>query len=283
LNSVELLGALVDEIIVVDDSSDVPVTEITPALQSSVARKIRFFGQPGNQGYIVARNTIVREASREHVLLLDDDAFILTAESVSKALRALLRREHAAAVAFGQAEADGRPWPLSMQPSHATDAAVISAYIGFAHLVRRSIFLRLGGYREILHFYGEEKDFCIRLLDNGYEVLFLPDALIAHVPEPTGRSASRYLRYVIRNDCLCALFNEPFPIPFLTVPIRLRRYLTMSRAMDTQDRGGLMWVITEVVRALPTVLRVRSPIRWSTLLRWRRLHRHPQPLPAEIL
>jgi hypothetical protein len=41
----------------------------------------------------------------------------------------------------------------------------VASFIGFAHLVRRDVFLALGGYREDFVYLGEEKEFCLRLLD----------------------------------------------------------------------------------------------------------------------
>ena len=65
-----------------------------------------------------------------------------------------------------------------------------------------STFPEIGGYRESFGFYGEEKDLCLRLLDAGYVTVYLPEALVAHVPDDSGRSQQRYLRFVSRNDCL---------------------------------------------------------------------------------
>ena len=111
-----------------------------------------------------------------------------------------------AAIGFAQAEADGRPWPAPMQPAPVSYRCRVASFIGFAHLLRRRAFHEVGGYREELHFYGEEKGLCARFLSAGYQVVYMPDLLVAHVPDPEGRSTSRYLRYVVRNDCLFALY-----------------------------------------------------------------------------
>ena len=109
-----------------------------------------------------------------------------------------------------------------------TSPRTCAAFIGFAHLLRRDAFLRLGGYRESLVFYGEEKDFCVRALEAGQRVVYLPDAVVGHVPDPGGRSATRYVRFVIRNDCLYSLYNEPWPLVAVGLPVRLWRYRRMA-------------------------------------------------------
>src|SRR5204863_5634 len=127
--------------------------------------------------------------------------------------------------------------------------------IGFAHLLRRSLFLRLGGYRESFQFYGEEKEYCLRLLSAGCQVVYLPHARVVHMAALVERDHSRYLRFTIRNDCLAAVYNEPFPLPLLTVPLRLLRYFKMRG--DTPDPGGLQWIVRELARKLPTALSAR--------------------------
>ena len=62
-------------------------------------------------------------------------------------------------------------------------------FIGFAHLLRRSLFIEMEGYRSLFKFYGEEKEYCLRLLDRGISVVYLPKARIAHLPDPSGIDA----------------------------------------------------------------------------------------------
>ncbi len=49
---------------------------------------------------------------------------------------------------------------------------------------------------ESFEFYGEERDYCLRQIDAGYRTVYLPDYLVIHEPDPSGRSRQRYLRYV---------------------------------------------------------------------------------------
>jgi GT2 family glycosyltransferase len=273
LNSIALIDDLVGEVIVVDDSSDAPVGPALRTVSSAIAGKMRLVEQSGAQGYIVARNAMVRLAANDCVFMLDDDAYVIDGMAIRQAVDVFRRHPAVGAVACAQAEADGSPWPAGMQPSRVAYVCYVAAYIGFAHLLRRSVFLDLGGYQESFRFYGEEKDYCLRLLDAGYDVVYLPDARVAHVPDPSGRSETRYLRYVVRNDCLSALYNEPLPMLLLSVPVRLLRYLAMRRHGHVNDPGGLRWIAGELVKALPGVWRGRRPMRWASIRRWRRLSR----------
>lgn len=271
LESLRRLNGLVDEVIVADDHSKPPVRGVRWPARPVTPEVIEV------DNYIQGRNRIVARAGNQFVLLLDDDAVVLSAAAVHDACAVLTADAGAAAVAFAQAEPDGAAWPAQMQPARVSCPSVVASFIGFAHLLRRDVFLRLGGYRERLEFYGEEKDFCLRVLDAGLRVVYLPDARVAHVPDPSGRSQVRYVRHAIRNDCLTSLYSEPLPMFIGGLPVRLRRYRRMARGIEGGDPGGLRWILGEVARAVPDALRHRRPVAWSTVREWRRLTRDPRP------
>lgn len=278
VRSLACLGSLASRVIVFDDASDEPVARLVaeaapPGMSVTVIRDEQQIG-----GYIEGRNRIVSHADTPFVLLLDDDTVVFSADAVLRAVAVLERDAKVAAIAFAQGEADGSPWPAAMQAGRGHEAAYVAAFIGFAHLLRRDAFLRLGGYRASLGFYGEEKDFCIRVLDAGMRVVYLPDALVGHVPDPGGRSTTRYVRFVIRNDCLYSLYNEPWPLVAVGVPVRLWRYRRMVAGRDAEP-GGMRWILGELKRLLPEVRRERRAVSWATVREWRRLARTVVPYP----
>jgi GT2 family glycosyltransferase len=283
ITSLALLGDLVGDIIVVDDSSDEPIGPALEGLPPALLDKLTVIAQPGRQGPITARNTMMQRAKCDIVLLLDDDSMIVDETGIRRALDLIVEHSDVGAVACAMAHADGTPLPASMQPSHATYLSYVPAYIGFAHLLRRQLFLHLGSYRRSFHFYGEEKDYCLRLLNAGYHVVYQPDALVAHLFDPSGRSQTRHLRYVVRNDCLYSMYNEPLALMFATIPFRLYRYVKMCRHGGIRDPGGFRWILSELVKSIPAVARDREPVRWSSIRRWRRLRRvlpafRPEPV-----
>src|SRR5262245_49171203 len=241
------------DVMVFDDASDVPAAAQLAGEHAGL--RVRFMRDERRPGYIAGRNEKVRSARHDLVLLLDDDTVLLEAAALASAVNVLMEDPAVAAIAFAQAEADGRPWPGRMQPGRGTVPCYVPSFIGFAHLLRKDVFLRLGGYRERFVFYGEEKDYCLRLLAGGHRVVFLPDARIAHVPDPGGRVHSRYVRYVIRNDFLQSLYNEPWLMVAAAIPVRLRRYRRMAAGIEGGDEGGLRWILGEVARAFPAVWR----------------------------
>jgi GT2 family glycosyltransferase len=258
-------------VIVVDDTSEVPIVSAFADLPAPVANRVRLIRHERREGCIVARNTMVREARTEYVLLLDDDAALISRATVVDALHLLEAHSRVGGVACAAAERDGSPWHPAMQPAPVDYTCYVTTFIGFAHILRRSLFVELTGYRESFYFYGEEKDYCLRVLDAGFNIVYMPSLRVIHAPDPSGRSQSKYLRYVIRNDCLFALYNEPLPMAILTLPIRLGRYLKMRRGAE--NRGDFAWIVGELARRLPSIVRGRRPVSWATVRRWRHLGR----------
>jgi GT2 family glycosyltransferase len=273
VRSLACLGPLASRVLVFDDASEEPVAAIVAraAADGMDVAVIR----DEQMGYIAGRNRMVNEAATPYVLLLDDDAVVFGADPVERAIAVLDGDPNVAAVAFAQGEADGSAWPERMQPGRGHQPTYVAAFIGFAHLVRRDAFLRLGGYRESLVFYGEEKDFCVRALEAGLRIVYLPDAIVGHVTDPGGRSSTRYVRFVIRNDCLYSLYNEPWPLVALSLPLRLWRYRKM--AGSGAEPGGLGWILRELRRSLPEIRRDRRAVSWATIREWRRMARTAIP------
>src|SRR4029079_14358658 len=132
-----------------------------------------------------------------------------------------------------------------------------SVFIGFAHLGRGAVFLELSGYRESFEFYGEEKDFCLRLIDAGYQTIYLPQALVAHVVDGASRDRRRYLRCVSRNDCLNTLYNDPLWRLVWMLPARFALYFRMRRTWKIDDPWGGAWLARDLVSRLPRVWKER--------------------------
>jgi len=269
LESLTCLRRLDPEILVFDDGSEPPAT--APA---GIA--VRFIRDAGAPGYIVGRNRLVHEARSDLVLLLDDDTRLLSEDAVVNAIGVMLADARIGAVAFAQAERDGQPWPAAMQPSRAGFRCLIPSFIGFAHLLRRDTFLALGGYRESFVYYGEEKDYCLRLIDEGYRTVYLPDALVVHAPDAAGRSRQRYLRFVSRNDCLNAFYNDPLPRVLWSLPVRFLLYFRMRHVWRIDDPWGWAWIARDVTRVARTAGFRRKPVTRATLKTWRLLRTNPE-------
>jgi GT2 family glycosyltransferase len=278
LKSLTVVAHLDPEVLVYDDASSPSVAERLAGTDLDV--RVRVIGGRSHVGLIVGRNELMRAASSPIVFMIDDDAALLSASPIERGLEILDRDPHVAAIGFAQSDRHGTRWDDSMQPSRSHVSCYVPAFIGFAHMVRRDIFLSLGGYRESFVFYGEEKEFCLRLMEAGFRTVYLPDALVMHEPDPGGRSQVKYLRHVTKNDCLHALYNEPLHRVAWLVPGRLYLYFRMRRSWKIRDPWGWAWVLRQLAANAGSIVRERRPVSPQTIALWKRLQHAPQAYPG---
>ena len=250
---------------------------------ASIAARTRIVRQDRSEGYIVGRNTIMRLAGTEYVLLLDDDAYLLDRRSgLVEALALMEQHAEVAAIGCAQAEADG----TAVAGGHAARSGLPPLPRAVVHRLRASSSAadlprdrRLSRGASFLR--RRERIFCARLLRAGYHVVYLPDLLVAHVPDPGGRSTARYLRYVVSNDCLFALYNLPWPAMCVSLPVRLARYFSMRSAI-LGERSRRIRLDCRRSSSAPcrASCETRTPMSWSNVSEWRRLRRDAPPWPA---
>jgi len=272
LRSLALSVDCVDAVIVVDDASVPPVD--APSLRahaSTLGVAVDLVRLDTHAGTTAARNLAARRARARYLLSLDDDAFLVSADAVARAVALLDRDESIAAVAFAQADEHAARRQPSQQPAAGDVACYVPAFIGFGCLIRRDRLLDVGGYRDVFVIHGEERELCLRWLDRGWRVVYLPDAPVAHVADRANRDPRAYVRHVIRNDCLNALYNEPAPRALVSIPIRLLNFRRMAARIPGGDPQGIRWIVRELWSRWPAVRRERRPVRWRTLGEWRRL------------
>ena len=142
-----------------------------------------------NLGFGTACNRGAAKADTPFVLFLNPDARLLP-----DTLPALLAEasQHPHAAAFGPCilDADGTPelprarTLLDDGPAMMTEVPSASCDVDFLSgaclLVRREVFLSLGGFDEAIFLYLEDDDLCLRLRGAGHTLRLVPDARVVH-------------------------------------------------------------------------------------------------------
>ena len=183
------------EVLVLDNASDDASAEAVRSLH----RDIRLVALDRRQGKAANDSRLIEESRGEFCLLLNEDS-VLQPGAVP-ALLGALRSDRRAAVAGAQLlSPDGRPvpcaWRLPTVASTLAGALFLhrrltvesggdgTRPVGWvqssAMLVRREAALRVGGFDPDFFVYSDETDFCKRLGDAGWRVLYVPSARAIH-------------------------------------------------------------------------------------------------------
>jgi N-acetylglucosaminyl-diphospho-decaprenol L-rhamnosyltransferase len=183
------------EVLVLDNASDDGSAEAV----RTVDRETRLIALDRRDGKAANDSRLLQEACGEFCLLLNEDSELQP--GAVPALLGALRADRQAAVAGAQLfSPDGHPVPCAWRlPSAQTAlAGALFLHRGFtvesggdatrpvgwvqssAMLVRREAALAVGGFDPDFFVYSDETDFCKRLGDAGWRILYVPSARAIH-------------------------------------------------------------------------------------------------------
>jgi GT2 family glycosyltransferase len=206
------------EVAVLDDGSQ----DETSALPSGFPA-VRWHRWESPHGLMEARNHLMRIATADYYISLDDDAWFLNDNEIVTAIDHMESNPRVAAVAFDILTPD-RACPAPRFKPRPT-----SMFIGCGHVIRITALRECGFYVPSPGLYGsEEKDLCLRLLDHAWDIHLLPGVHVWHDRTMITRDhAAQHLSSVC-NDLAFALRRCPLPLAIIVLPTKLLSHLRFS-------------------------------------------------------
>lgn len=220
------------EVLVIDDAS----TDGTPEMIREKFPQIRYVRAEASRGYIVQRNRGAVMARTNLIVSIDDDAVLPTPGIIAHSIRNL---DHPRVGAVAIPYIDVHKSPLVKQRAPDAGVHAIPAYVGTSHIIRKDLFLKLGGYREIHLHQGEEGDLSLRMLEAGYIVRAGTADPIRHMESPR-RDFTRLFENNARNHILYAWHNIPMPympVRSIGMSINLIRWGLKRNYLKASVRG----------------------------------------------
>lgn len=223
------------EVIVIDDASTDGTAEyIRHHCPRALVDRV-----PQRTGYIVQRSRAAELASSPFLVSIDDDAYFLDTKAVLDSI-ALFDdpRVGAVAIPFVNKRADGSD-EVVLAPAPADGKVhLVNTFVGTAYVVRRDVFRQLGGFNGYLFHWGEEAEYCQRLLNAGYLVRLGTRILIRHCPGWAGKYTREVNSYVGRNRLLITWLNAPgaYLLPLLAI----QAALTLKEMLRARDRIAVL-------------------------------------------
>jgi GT2 family glycosyltransferase len=261
------------EVIYLDDASDdgshLAVAERFP--------QVRIFREEQRTGYISLRNKGAQLARSNFIFSIDDDAMFTSPHIVEQTIREFDDpRIGAVAIPFKNVRISDE---ILQRAPDDNDVYATCTFIGTAHALRRDVFLRLGGYREFLVHQGEESDYCIRMLEEGYVVRLGTADLIHHFVSPK-RDLIRQHYFGTRNRLLFFWCNaDPARLPFYLVAATC---VEIARAVRLKALRVKLRAAFDAYRDALRHRDRRRPVSPTTFRTFRMLTRRPTRLSRVV-
>lgn len=292
----KFLPSLVDysandaEIIVADNAS----TDNSVEFIRQHFPQIRLIQNPGNEGFARGYNLALDQVKADYYILLNSDIevtpnWILPVISLMESdpmigacqpkIRSYFQRDkfEYAGAAGGFIDAYGYPFcrgrlflTTEKDTGQYNDQVEISWATGACLFVRSELFHRLGGFDDDFFAHMEEIDFCWRLHNYGYRVMYSPASTVYHIGGGTLPKISWRKTYLnFRNNFMLLYKNLPSHLLFKVFATRL--ILDGVAAYKFLFQAGFkdFWAVARAhisfYNALPSLSRKRKKLRHGSM------------------
>jgi len=257
------------EIVVVSNSTE---TEAEATLFESGGRfdgePVRYLHYPERMGVPKARNIGYEHADGEFLVTLDDDAILADPGATERLLSLFNDHDDVAAVAFQSRSYYTHEPLLNEIPSPPdfelppTERMRVSTFCGVGNALRQEAVLDVGAFADDFVYGFEEQDLSIRLLDEGYDILYAPSVVVFHKKSSKGRLPEIETRINrIENRMRIAIRNLPWRYVLLTVLLWSVYGLVSSRLHP----GPLVRVYRRLYAQRETLLSERTVVNGDTI------------------
>lgn len=187
------------EVIIVDNGSSDGTSDAIAGMGLKWCAQLKYLSLPKNLGVASGRNAGIKQASRDVIMFLDNDT-IVNGESISYMHDRLISDSTIGIIAPSLWSPDGtlqdsaKPYPglglklrhFISQKWHRSDEIqkVVECepfyVIGACQMFRHEILQKIGLLDERIFYGPEDADFCMRVRDAGFRIIYDPYARIIH-------------------------------------------------------------------------------------------------------
>ena len=225
------------------------------------------------RGSVPSRDRMMRAASGEFVLSLDDDSHPVAADFLARAVAVMGSHPEAAVITFPELR-DGGAF-ASERLAEGARGHYVGAYPNCSALMRRCVYLQCSGFPPAFFHMYEEPDYALQCYAAGHAVWFEPACVIRHHRSASNRSSFRAHQLNARNEMWSVWLRCPWP--WLPVVALFRAWRQLRYAATE----GLYWALREPVwwlsalRGAVWCIRLRKRVRWAIYYEWMNLARKP--------
>lgn len=280
LPSVVAHSSDVADIVVADNAS----TDSSLAFLESEYPQISIIKNKSNGGFAKGYNDALAQLEHEYFVLLNSDIEVTTnwinpvialmdsdhrIAACQPKLRSYYKKEcfEYAGAAGGFIDAFGYPFcrgrifqEIEEDTGQYDQATEIFWASGACMFVRAKLFHRFGGFDNDFFAHMEEIDFCWRLKNAGYRIMFCPDSLVYHVGGGTLPKKSSRKTYLNFRNNLTLLFKN-IPSGQVLKVFATRIVLDLAAALKFLSEGGFADALAVFRAHLYFITNLRSQIK----------------------
>jgi glycosyltransferase involved in cell wall biosynthesis len=247
------------KVLVFDDGS----TDMTTDLPAKYP-EVEWMRVDNSIGLLAARNKMMKECGADLYVSLDDDAWFLKGDEIAVAVKQMTDNPMTAAISFDVLQNDTkRFYEVERTPEIETNV-----FIGCGHMLRLSAVEEVGYYVPFPLRYGhEEKDLCIRLIDKGYSIFFMPGVHVWHDYTSVERNFREQRYSFIVNDLIFPFRRVPLQYFF---PVMLNNILRKLRSKQ-EDRKLTRRAVGHFFRLIPSQWKFIKRVKPKSYRKYRAL------------
>ena len=256
--------------------------------------RIRIIQNTKNEGFARGYNVALKQVKADYYILINSDVEVtsgwihpiislMESDSLIGACQPKIRSYHQrdafeyAGAAGGYNDEYGYPFcrgrlflTIEKDTGQYDDQVEISWATGACLFLRSDLFIQLGGFDDDFFAHMEEIDYCWRLHNYGYRVMYCPDSTVYHIGGGTLPKASWRKTYLnFRNNFMLLYKNLPSRLLFKVFAIRL--LLDGVAAFKFLIQAGFkdFWAVAHAhisfYASLPSLYRKRKQLKHGSM------------------
>jgi GT2 family glycosyltransferase len=261
LASLDKKEELLEEVIVVNNNSNVDYTAVESYIKSNDSLPINYIFSPENLGVAKGRNYAITFAKAPILVMLDDDAELENSDAL-EAINHTFTATSALAIAsfkvkyFSTLNMQVNAFPHKKFDQR-KDLHFFETYYfaGGAHAIKKEAMEAVGGYPTDFFYGMEEYDLSYKLIAKGYKIVYTDKIVMLHKESPEGRSPHKEkMKMLWINKSKVAWKYLPTPYFISTAIMWSFEYLSKSKFDLPGFIKGWQTIFTSIPKEQRTTL-----------------------------
>ena len=232
------------EFIICDDGS----SDDTASFIETNYKSIQLIKNKKSKGLIFSRNRLLNLTKSKYAITLDDDAHIVTRNTLEKINDFFESNPKCAVIALRIFWGKVLPNKLN----HILTNERVKGFVGCGHVWRMEAWRTIPNYPDWFIFYGEEDFASFQLFKNNLEVHYNPNILIHHRVDIKNRKKDKDYQTRSRRSLRSGWYLYVLFYPLNTIPRRL--FYTLWIQIKTKVLKGDLKMLLAILQALVDVV-----------------------------